>query len=397
MPPEPGSPEWHQWASEQLADADYDSDLGHRMAEDALRVADGELSKAQFHERYSDEIEAEFGVDERPTKSATDTPDDDRSLPRVPGDHNQSRRNVLMAMGGIGVGALTLGEYLGPNAPSQDLGDNPNGDVETDKRMGMVIDTTECIACLQCSEACKEENNTDTGVHWPYVFRYEDELEDETREGYLTRHCQHCAEPSCTFVCPTQARYQRQEDGIVLTDYDTCVGCKYCQVACPYGVNYLGKDEPNEEVGSEFEFDTVSRDDRTVAGPPPKGVMGKRTFCVHRQDADEVDNGVDPERKGTTACQQACPENVIQFGDLEDEDSAPRQYLRGDHEDAPSGVEDRNRYKLLDDVGNEPNIIFLGQQPSKDAEPIEGPRAYEDMGMLDGAYEYAEELRGESE
>lgn len=397
LPPEPGSPAWDRWAEDQLDDVDFDTELGKEMAADARRLADGTLSEAEFHSRYAGEVEREFGVDERPTKSAAVERDEaGEPMPRVPSDRGETRRRVLQAIGGAAaIGAAGLAGCIGTGDEDEQAA-NPAEIEEPDTQLGMVIDTTRCIACLQCSEACKSENNTDIGVHWPYVFRYTDDRQGEDREGYLTRHCQHCSEPSCTYVCPTQARYQRTDDGIVLTDYDTCVGCKYCQVACPYGVNYLGKDEPNPDVGTSFEADPTGRDDRTVAGPPPKGVMGKCTFCVHRQDADAVDNGVDADKKGSTACQEACPEDVIRFGDMNDPESDPRQYLRGEIE-GREDAGDRNQYKLLNDVGNEPNIVFLGQKPSKDARPIQGPRAYDDMGMRDGNYDYVTQSEGDAE
>ncbi len=399
LPPSPGDPAWDEWVEEQLADVEFDTELGKRMAEDARRIGDDGPTRAEFHDRYSDAVEAEFGVDERPTKEAVEADGRDEPTPKVPDGRPASRRKVLSAMGGVAaLGVAGAGsEFVTPAPEAGPVADTPSPEATPDRRMGMVVDTTQCIACLQCSEACKEENDTDVGVHWPYVFRYEDELEGERHEGYLTRHCQHCSEPSCTFVCPTQARYQRGDDGIVLTDYETCVGCKYCQVACPYGVNYLGKDQPNEAVGEPGEYDRKGRDDRPVAGTPPKGVMGKCTFCVHRQDAEAVDNGVDPEKAGTTACEEACPVDVIQFGDMNDPDSAPRQYLRGEHEDAPSETAEKNQYKLLDEVGNEPNVVFVGPEPSKDATPIQGPRAYEDMGMQDGDYDYAGTREGDGQ
>ena len=393
-PPDINDPGWNEWADDQLSDVEFDTDLGREMGEDALRVAEGELSKAEFHERYSDAVEAEFGVDERPTKEAVDSP---ATLPKVPNEREETRRNVLRALGGAaaagvaGVAGCLDSSGAASTAQTGGVADADDGgvtdDVDHQKQIGMVIDTERCIACLQCSEACKEENNTDIGVHWPYVFRYEDEHAGEMKEDFLTRHCQHCSEASCTYVCPTQARYKRKEDGIVLTDYDTCVGCKYCQVACPYGVNYLGKDNPNPNIetfdpddgeaaddGDEFWADREV-DGRTVAGSPPRGVMGKCTFCIHRQDLDE-----DHELHGTTACEQRCPVDAIHFGDMNDGDSDPRQHLREKVES--------NQYRLLPEVGNEPNIVYVGREPSKDATPVQGPTAYESRDMKDGNYEF---------
>ena len=396
-PPTPDQSSWDAWVKEQLADVRYDTDLGRRMAEDAFRIASGELSKSEFHERYTDDVMAEFGLDERPTKpEAGPELIGDEPAPRVPDTTPTGRRSVLKALGGLSVaGAAGLAGCIGVG-DSTDDGDLTDGirdhitdetdtegiidDIPHQKQLGMVIDTERCVACLQCSLACKTENDTDVGVHWPYVFRYEDEHGGGTREGYLTRHCQHCSEPTCTYVCPTQARYKRKDDGVVLTDYDLCIGCRYCQVACPYGVNYLGNENPNEQLSDGFDGDPVDRDGRNVGGPPPRGVMGKCTFCVHRQDSD------DPDVVGTTACEQACPFEVIHFGDMNNPHSAPRRYLRD--------REDSNQFKLLEESGNAPNIVYIGMEPSKNATPIQGPVAYEDHGMRDGDYDFIVDVEG---
>ena len=409
MPPAPSDPAWEEWADRVLDDVEQDTELGKELARDALRAAEGELSKAELHDRYADAVEEEFGVDERPTKEAGRTRiDGDDPSPRVPdvdGASQETRRNVLKALGAVAAGGAAAGlaghagsalsddgnDGIAAAAESDDDGipattdaDSADvGDPDRDAQIGMVIDTDACIACLQCSVACKEENDTDVGHHWPYVFRYRDSLYGEEREGQLTRHCQHCSEASCTYVCPTQARYKREDDGIVLTDYDTCVGCKYCQVACPYGVNYLGKDQ-STDLSDGFEGDREGRDGRTVGGSPPKGVMGKCTFCVHRQDSE------DPDLQGTTACEQRCPVDAIHFGDMNDPESDPRQYLRGEF-DGREDVDDKNQFKLLPEVGNEPNIVYVGREPSKDAEPIQGPTSYESQGMRDGNYDYLDE------
>lgn len=394
-PPAPSGPEWEAWADRVLADVDYDTELGKDLARDALRLADDGLSEAEFHRRHTDAVLEEFGVDDRPTKPTVE--DSAAAMPRVPTTHPASettRRNLLHLFGGAVVagtsvslaGCVVSGQTATGNETNETDGNTTSDDdtqVDGPPRqvqLGMVVDTDACIGCLQCSLACKEENNTSVGVHWPYVFRYEDTVGGETFEGKLTRHCQHCSRASCTFVCPTEARHKRTEDGIVLTDYDLCVGCKYCQVACPYGVNYLGTNNPTD-LSDGFNYRKRDRRGRTVAGPPPKGVMGKCTYCVHRQDSD------DPELVGTTACEQRCPANVIHFGDMNDPESAPRKYLRGEFP-GRDDVPEKNRFKLLEQVGNKPNVVFLGNEPSAEAKPIEGPVAYRDHGMDGGAYEF---------
>lgn len=396
-PPRPSDPEWDTWVETQLDKVEYDTSLGKQLAKDALKVSEGTLSKAQFHERHSEAVRSEFGIDERPTKEAAQAASEDNAThPKVPETRSTSRRRVLQAIGTTAAaGVSTVAGCVGDSgndtrdreSQNNGIADSIDGDARDEDgivdeiphqtQLGMVVDTDRCVACLQCSLACKEENDTDIGVHWPYVFRYADDLAGERREGHLTRHCQHCSEPSCAFVCPTQARYKRTDDGVVLTDYDLCIGCRYCQVACPYGVNYLGEERPTE-LSDGFDGSRVGRDGRRVGGPPPANVMGKCTFCVHRQDAD------DPELQGTTACAERCPFGVIHFGDMNNPHSDPRRYLRED-------VPEKNHFRLLDGVGNEPNIVFVGHEPSKDAESIQGPVAYEDHGMVDGAYKHSDD------
>ena len=369
-PPATSGPEWEAWADEVLATADADTDLGKDLARDAFRVASGELSKAAFHDRHESAVLKEFGVDERPTRAATRDGGDGRDpdgdpIPRIPDPDDGIDRRSMLKAGGLTAGFLALG--TGADAVMRATGGGrpsiaaAEGGEEV--QLGMAIDMERCIACLLCMEGCKSENNTSEGANWMHVFRFSED-DDDDMDGSMPRPCQHCSEPSCTYVCPTQARFKRDDDGIVLTDYDLCIGCRYCEVGCPYGVNYFEWGEPTEEAGG-FGFSVEDRNDQPVAGNNPEGVMGKCTFCVHRQD--------DATQRGTTACADDCPVDAIHFGDMHDRDSDPRSYMRE--------KEGESRFKLLDDLGNEPNVVYLGEKPSKDAEPIDGPFTYEDLGM----------------
>lgn len=363
-PPDPDDPEWDEWADDVLADVEYDAELGKAMARDALRLAAGEFDAAAFHDHYHEAVVDEFGVDERPTApsepgptSGSDSAGHSIEIPDP--DDAVDRRAVLKAGGAAAVGLGLASAATGAAGAGDDGVDDADG-----TQLGMTIDLERCIACLLCVEACKEENDTDRGAHWMHVFRYTEDESDEM-DGSLPRPCQHCTRPSCTYVCPTQARFKRGKDGLVLVDHDVCIGCKYCSIACPYGVNFLGTDEPTDKSPG-FGHSRTDDEGRAVAGSPPEGVMGKCTFCVHRQDSEGL--------AGTTACEQACPVDAISFGDVNDPESDPRRHL--------DEKRDSSTFSLLEGLGNEPNVTYIGDEPSSSAEPTDGPFTYEDLGMV---------------
>ncbi|ELY99057.1 4Fe-4S ferredoxin [Natrialba chahannaoensis JCM 10990] len=334
--------EWENELETMLDDTEYDSDLGMQMAEDAMRVTKGELSEADFHEKYHDDVMEEFGVDDRPTEEAYEEAQKNAGgfaemLKSVDSDGEESRRDMMKKMGagaafvGLGAfGAAEGGSESQPNVAAAQEGDNTEQDVQ----WGMAIDLDRCDGCLSCVKACAEENNLDRGVNWMYVLDYEDDSAVDIGQNRLVRPCQHCTDAPCEKVCPTTARHTRDKDGLVLTDYDVCIGCRYCQVACPYGVNYFQWDEPDvstedieahaheEMEGEGHEADHMTDDrGRWVDSRAPRGVMSKCTMCPTFQD------GLAGEEKvGTTACEDACPPDAIQFGNMFDENSDPQRY-----------------------------------------------------------------------
>ncbi|WP_265111542.1 4Fe-4S ferredoxin N-terminal domain-containing protein [Halosolutus halophilus] len=332
--------EWEDELEGMLDETEYDSDLGMQMAQDAMAVTKGELSEAEFHEKYHEDVMEEFGVDDRPTEEAYDRAQEERKgtvtrmLEKFEGDGEDSRRNVMKKMG-AGAAAVGLGAWgTAENGQQPSVGaaeeDGHGGGEDEGTQWGMVLDLERCDGCLSCVTACKEENQLDQGVNWMYILDYEDSTPGGRNR--LIRPCQHCTDAPCEKVCPTTARHTRDSDGLVLTDYDICIGCRYCQVACPYGVNYFQWDEPDvstEEIadmhdtepGEEGDHMTDDRG-RWVDSRAPRGVMSKCTMCPSRQDGHKGE-----EKVGTTACEDACPPQAINFGDMNDPESTPQQYL----------------------------------------------------------------------
>ncbi len=241
-------------------------------------------------------------------------------------------------------------------------------------RYGMVVDLERCMGCRACMVACKVENNTPSANLWMYVFRSEEGHYPDVKVSFLPRPCMHCDNAPCVKVCPVGARFKR-EDGIVATDWERCIGCRYCEVACPYGVNYFNWKEPAK---NQY-LDWGDADLRAVTGGavPPyrnpdldapygpeqrriagggrhKGIIEKCTFCVQR-----VEKGLRP------ACVTVCPVFALEFGDLDDPGSAVSRRLRA----KPS-------FQLLDDLGTRPRVHYVGGKPPDDeARQIEEVRS----------------------
>ncbi|MEZ4743359.1 MAG: 4Fe-4S dicluster domain-containing protein [Bdellovibrionota bacterium] len=116
--------------------------------------------------------------------------------------------------------------------------------------------------------------------------------------------CNQCNNPPCVKACPVEATW-KQKDGIVVIDYDWCIGCRYCQAACPYEARHFNWKEP--EIPRERLNPNQSYLSNRVR---PKGVMEKCTFCLHRT------------RKGQyPACLEACPTGARKFGNILDKNS----------------------------------------------------------------------------
>ena len=244
-------------------------------------------------------------------------------------------------------------------------------------KYAMAVDLDRCQGCRACMEACKIEINTSEAVFWMYVFRFEEGTYPDTSISFLPRPCQHCDNAPCVKVCPVGARFRR-EDGLVLTDPDRCIGCRYCELACPYGVNYFNWQKPEKAFYSYVidwddpaiqaytggnippyknpDLDQLqgAEQRRTAGGSHAKGVMEKCTFCVHR-----VEKGIEP------ACVDTCPVNALVFGDIEDPDTPINEYLR-----------DKNPWHLLEDAGTRPSVMYVGGKPPTPAlQEIERPKA----------------------
>ncbi|MCP5306000.1 MAG: 4Fe-4S dicluster domain-containing protein [Chromatiaceae bacterium] len=225
---------------------------------------------------------------------------------------NKGRRDFLT--GATGVAAATA---VAPGVFLQSVANAaPRATAVTDDvRYGMLIDTTKCAdGCKDCVDACDKENGLDMigkpegaddavwemqRPRWIRQVKLQNNLTG--RVTTLPMMCQHCEKPPCVDVCPTGASFRRA-DGIVMVDRHTCIGCRYCMMACPYNAR-------------TFIHESVEL--KPTVAPRGKGCVESCNFCVQRRD-----NG-----GTTTACQDACQHGAIVFGDLKDPNSAVSQAL----------------------------------------------------------------------
>ena len=260
-----------------------------------------------------------------------------------------SRRDLMTRL--TGVGAIALATALAAGASIDVLTAPVAAAAGTARkfRYGMVVDTRRCVGCKACVVACKTENKTPPGVYYNVVVEQLNVAADD-KPLFLTKPCFHCENPPCINVCPVSATFKREQDGIVVIDYDRCIGCRYCITACPYGSRYFDfgdkygfaadgqawGDVPSPEYGQYRQHEE---------GKSPVGNVRKCSFCLHLQD----ENGEYDKAAGRwPACAKTCPGEAIHFGDFNDPSSEVSQLIRSN-----------NVIRLKEELGTEPNVYYL--------------------------------------
>jgi phenylacetyl-CoA:acceptor oxidoreductase subunit 1 len=224
----------------------------------------------------------------------------------------------------------------------------PNENQSTQIRTGkhswsMVIDLTKCIGCQYCVYACQAVNDVPDDMRWNIYFP---EITENGTPFNMTRPCMHCQKAPCVAVCPVAATFHRA-DGLVVMDYKRCIGCRYCEVACPYDTRNFNWKQRTKHSGYQPEWGEAEVPWR------PRGVIEKCTFCIQRIDwglSQGLTPGVD--RPATPACVNICPVRARVFGDLNDPESPVSKILQT----TPT-------FRLREDLGTEPNVYYV---------PVEG-------------------------
>jgi len=258
-----------------------------------------------------------------------------------------TRRDFLTvaaaAVGSVFIAPLVTTGPLSPfaNLKQQQLVSDSTGHGSStgEFHWGMTIDLDKCIGCAYCQRACCATNDVKADEPWNIV---EPEKTSTGQEFFFTRPCLHCQDAPCVEVCPVQATYRR-EDGLIVMDYDRCIGCRYCQVACPYDArrfNWKERTDKNPYIPTWGIAEVKRR---------PRGVVEKCTFCIHRIDSglkSGLKPGVDPE--ATPACVNVCPVKARTFGNLNDPTSVISQILAS-----------YSTIRLRDDLGTEASVYYI--------------------------------------
>lgn len=209
------------------------------------------------------------------------------------------------------------------------------------------LNLSRCIGCRKCVHACVEENNQSRSPEIQYIrvlempnntidlekgdHDYDSATVPQKDKYYLPVQCHQCDNPSCVKVCPVEATW-KEKDGIVVIDYDWCIGCRYCEAACPYWArrfNFSQPKIPKEKLNPKMAL--------LSNRPRKKGVMEKCTFCLQRT------------REGKyPACLEVCPVGARVFGDVTDPESSIAYVLKT-----------KRVFVLKEDVGTKPRFYYF--------------------------------------
>ncbi len=212
---------------------------------------------------------------------------------------------------------------------------------------GYALNISKCQGYRDCVHACVEENNLgrDSQVEYIRVLEmdqgstnleesdhyYDPETVPTDGKYYMPVQCMQCDNPPCVKACPVEATWM-EPDGIVVVDYDWCIGCRYCMSACPYSARHFNWTEP------EIPAEKINPDTHYLGNRPrPKGVVEKCHFCIQRTRKDKQ-----------PACMEACPTGARIFGNLLDPDSEIRYILAN-----------KNVFRLKEELGTEPKFWYF--------------------------------------
>jgi anaerobic selenocysteine-containing dehydrogenase/Fe-S-cluster-containing dehydrogenase component len=283
---------------------------------------------------------------------------------RVTARRTEARRPSLLPEGGSEQHGRELARSVSRAQPSlpprHPLPQMYSAVEHPEHRWGMAVDLDRCTGCGTCTAACYVENNLPVvgaeevrrgrSMSWLRIHAYLDPRPGGVEPSFLPLSCQHCTNAPCEVVCPTFATYHTRE-GINAQIYPRCIGTRYCENNCPYGVRRFNFfDWPHRGLSRLGLNPDVSVRER--------GVSEKCTLCVQRvtagQEQAKMENRKVRDGEIVSACAASCPTRAIVFGDLHDPDSEVSRLAR-----------DGRAYRLLGELNTQPGVLFLARRREK--------------------------------
>jgi molybdopterin-containing oxidoreductase family iron-sulfur binding subunit len=283
---------------------------------------------------------------------------------------NDNRRQFLKNAGrtalGIGCGFPLLNTGC-------DLLEKGGGHAKADEsQKAMVIDVQKCLdeeVRNACAQACNQAHNIpsripppvkegapDHRIKWIWTENYENAFPEQVHSRSMQKElpvlvlCNHCTHPPCVKVCPTQATWKRESDGIVTMDMHRCIGCRYCIAACPYGSRSFNWLDPRGTTADKEPLIPAEGANPTYP-TRTQGVVEKCNFCLERLRAGADEDGNEPEPACVEAVKKLAEKkpavsDALVFGNLGD--PAVREALRG------------NRTIVRrPGLGTDPNVFYI--------------------------------------
>lgn len=218
-------------------------------------------------------------------------------------------------------------------------------------RWAMVIDLGKCIGCGTCVAVCEKFNNVPPNTKWRKLVNRLVQNDNGIYQLFVTMCCNHCAKPPCLEVCPSGATYQRN-DGIVDIDYELCLGCGACIMACPYDARSIACQDSfliEDEVGLDSEDDRI-------------GICTKCNFCGQRLD-EGISKGFVPgqDSEATPSCVRLCIAGALYFGDISDPESEVARLVR-----------QKKVLRLQEDSATDSSVYYIVEEKFLEAEESGG-------------------------
>lgn len=223
-----------------------------------------------------------------------------------------------------------------------------------------LIDQKRCMGCRACLAVCATENHFTPEAPWNVMVEYEVGTYPKVKKVYNTMNCMHCEQPACKAACDSVGAKAISKNalGVVLIDYNKCIGCGYCAAVCPYGVPQLNARVAQLAPGKgKLGAENIDYADRHPTHRKKAKTAEKCTFCAHKLDQAVADGKVDrigKDQAYTPSCDLVCPTQARMFGDLDDPNS-----------DISKRIKATGAKQLKTKFGTAPQVYYVLEEGAK--------------------------------